>query len=74
MLFLVPTLTMCVIGCATVPSNPPPPEIVCPSIIEYTPAFQQRMLEALDMLPSENVLREIVRDYLQLRDRVRVCR
>jgi hypothetical protein len=46
----------------------------CPPIRYYPPAFQDRAAAELAALPRESALAEMVADYKQLRDRVRLCR
>lgn len=73
MLYLAPAIVMSMIGCATVLSDPPPPELVCPAIIQYSPEFLNQVADARDMLAKDNPLRVILQDYQQERDKLRVC-
>ena len=59
--------TICLVGCATTISS-------CPPLRAYTPAFQERAAAELAGLPAESALAEMIADYGQLRDRVRLCR
>jgi hypothetical protein len=54
-------------ACATTISS-------CPPIRNYPPAFQDRAAAELAALPSDSALGEMIADYKQLRDRVRLCR
>lgn len=64
---------MLVIGCATATSEQPP-RLVCPEIVAYSKETQKRAADELDTLPPGSAVAELVGDYLQLRDRIRVCR
>ena len=59
--------TMFLAACTTTVSS-------CPPIREYPPAFQDRAAAELAALPPDSPLGEMIADYKQLRDRVRLCR
>jgi hypothetical protein len=46
----------------------------CPPVKAYAPAFQERAAAELSQLPADSALGEMIADYGQLRDRVRLCR
>jgi len=48
--------------------------VVCPMIVEYTPAFQMRAADEVQKLPEGSAVLTLVEDYGQLRDRIRACR
>ena len=48
--------------------------VVCPSIVEYTPAFQMRAADEVAALAPGSAVLALVQDYGHLRDRIRVCR
>lgn len=56
-------------GCAMGVSSP-----VCPSLVNYSPAFQNRLADEVAALPSDDPLVTVVADYGRLRDQVRACR
>jgi hypothetical protein len=65
-LFLMLT---CATGCATAPSDP------CPPVVEYTKAERETAAAELEILCGAPTMTcRMVRDYLTLRDQVRVCR
>lgn len=66
-------IVMSIVACRAVPSDPPPPQLICLPIVEYTPDFQKRVLGELKMLAPDAALRTITADYLQLRDKSREC-
>ena len=59
--------TMCLAGCGTTISS-------CPPLRSYTPEFQERAAAELAGLPADSALAEMIADYGQLRDRLRLCR
>jgi hypothetical protein len=69
------TLALCLTltfatGCATAPF-----EKVCPIPVEYTPAEREAASQELAVLcQTPTMTCRMVRDYLQLRDKVRTCR
>lgn len=46
----------------------------CPKPIAYDAATLQKIQKALEALPAENVLHDIMRDYENERDDLRFCR
>ena len=58
------------IGCETVRSS----TVVCPSIVEYTEAFQMRGASEIERLAEGSAILVLIQDYSQLRDRVRACK
>jgi hypothetical protein len=48
--------------------------VVCPSIVEYTEAFQMRAASEIEMLAEGSAVLVLIQDYSQLRDRVRACK
>ena len=54
-------------GCAAAISS-------CPPVRDYPPAFQARAAAELAALSEDSALAEMLADYGQLRDRVRLCR
>jgi hypothetical protein len=58
-------------GCAKETFSPV--TLLCPSIVTYSAEFQIKAAEELQTLPPGSAVAELVRDYGQLRDRIRVC-
>jgi hypothetical protein len=71
MLFLALPWMMLLSGCQT--ERFEPVTLLCPSIVTYSSDFQVKAAEELMMLPQGSAVGELVRDYGQLRDRIRVC-
>lgn len=46
---------------------------VCPSLVSYSPAFQDRLAGEVAALPSDDPLVTVVADYGRLRDQTRAC-
>lgn len=61
------TLALVLAGCA--------PRIVtaCPPLVEYSPAFQDRLAGELAALPEGAATLRAVQDYIGLRDQIRAC-
>lgn len=59
-------------GCVRGTSNPEI-RLICPEIVQYSKEIQQRAANELDALPDGSVVGELVTDYLQLRDKIRIC-
>ena len=55
---------------ATVPSRP---SVVCPPVTAYDRAFQSRLADEIQRLPSGAALERAMLDYAQLRDQARAC-
>jgi hypothetical protein len=49
-------------------------QIVCPVIMQYDQATQDRALAEYQALPANSALRIFIGDYARLRDQIRVCR
>jgi hypothetical protein len=64
-------LSLALLGCQT--SDFSPVTLLCPSIVTYSAEFQIMAAEELQTLPPGSPVAELVRDYGQLRDRIRVC-
>jgi hypothetical protein len=64
-------LTSSTIGCATEPSEPA--GVACPEIVAYSKEDQKRILDERLALPATAILNDVLRDYLQLRDRIRAA-
>lgn len=59
-------------GCATDPSNAPPPP--CPEIVDYSNEELAQAADELDMLPAGAIVERMVADYGRMRDQVKaVC-
>ena len=56
-------------ACASVASSP-----VCPSLVTYSDAVQDKAADELQALPEGAVLPQMMADYSRLRDQVRACR
>lgn len=54
------------VGCTTSYTN-------CPPIIEYDEIFRSRLYEELSALSEDDPLVRTVRDYVALRDQLRLC-
>jgi len=63
---------MLLTGCQAAPSNTT--TVVCPSIVEYDRATQQRAAQELRRMPADAELPRMFADYGRLRDQVRACR
>lgn len=70
MLFGLILIASCVTSCTTGNSRAGP----CPPIRDYTEAQQKQMAAELDLLPEDSVIIEAMKDYSELRDRIRKCR
>ncbi len=49
-------------------------KIVCPTIMQYDAATQDRALKEYEALPKGSALRLFIGDYKRLRDQINVCR
>lgn len=56
-------LTSSIAGCATAPSSP-----VCPILPSYGPGFQDRAAAEISALPQGSYARQLVQDYMMVRD------
>lgn len=70
---LVLPMTMLLVGCQ-VESSDVVVKVVCPAIQQYPKELQDRALAEYAALPKGSAIKEMIGDYLQLRDRVRACR
>lgn len=64
-------------GCAWVRPEPLAPVVVrpvCPTLAEYSPAFQTAVVEVLDQYPDGHPIRVWSEDYIGVRDQIRECR
>jgi hypothetical protein len=59
--------TVLLAGCATAGSDGP----LCPALVPYSPAMQQRAADELAALPRGSVLARMIEDYGELRARIR---
>ena len=57
-------------GCATAVSEPS----VCPRVVEYPPAFQNRLADEIERLPVGSAIETALLDYQRERDVLRACR
>jgi len=46
----------------------------CPSLVEYSKDFKQELKDELKLLGSSSKSEEVLRDYLELREQVRLCK
>lgn len=46
---------------------------VCPPVVEYSPEFQARAADKLDLLPDGSAIAEMLADYGVMWDQVRAC-
>ena len=60
---------MSLASCASTVSEP-----VCPSLVTYSDAVQDKAADELQALPEGAVLPQMTADYSRLRDQVRACR
>lgn len=61
-------------ACETASSNPPLVKIVCPIIKEYTPEQQaQALVEFAKVSKDFPEITRYVKDYADLREKIRVC-
>lgn len=56
-------------GCAATSSSPS----VCPKIVPYGPAFQDRLVTEIQALPVGSALEAALIDYSSLRAQLRAC-
>ena len=61
--------TVLLSGCAAAVSD----GSVCPPVPDYTPAFQARMADELDLLPNGGAIEQALIDYAVMRDQARAC-
>lgn len=48
--------------------------IYCPPIVEYTPAFNERLAQEIEALPRDSIaIGQTISDYAAMRDRARAC-
>ncbi len=57
-------------ACATAPSRP---SVVCPPVTAYDRAFQARLADEVQRLPTGAALEQAMLDYARLRDQARAC-
>ena len=57
-------------ACATAPSRP---SVVCPPVTAYDRAFQTRLADEIQRLPSGAALERAMLDYARLREQARAC-
>lgn len=53
---------------------PSPAIVVCPSIRQWNEAFQNKLADELERLPSGAALKQMAREHVQLRDKAQKCR
>jgi len=56
-------------ACATANFN----RLGCPTVIEYSDAFQVELADALDALPTDSPIHVAMSDYKVIRDQARAC-
>ena len=63
--------TILLIGCATGGSDPG--SAVCPPVVEYPAAMQERAAAEVEALPQDSAVATMMADYHVLRQQARVC-
>jgi outer membrane lipopolysaccharide assembly protein LptE/RlpB len=56
-----------------VPADTPKTVVRCPVPTNYDDATLNRIQQALDALPSDSILRQVLKDYETERDNLRMC-
>jgi len=62
------------LAACTTGGSEPAPVAVCPPVVEYSRAFQARVVAELDPLPEGAAVVEMMADYAVMRDQARACR
>lgn len=66
-------MSLCLIAAMFLASCATESSSVCPQIVTYSRNFQIAAADELDALPKGSALVDMIRDYSQLRDRIRKC-
>ena len=59
--------TICLGSCASTVSN------LCPQVVDYSPAFQEKLAGEIEVAPQSEALIKVILDYADLRNRLRAC-
>lgn len=63
------TALLLLTACATANFN----RLGCPTVIEYSAAFQAQLADALEALPTDSPIHVAMSDYKVIRDQARAC-